>query len=256
MRVWTNASFRAFDLLAGPEPEDVAGASDVAAILRRAAELGAPVTLSRQEPGARRLPVDTAAIRLEGDSLVVGRPQYRPGQKALSVGERLEIRIGLPEGSYLGETSIVLRFALDHEPARNATFGLAKPRLLVLDDRRAQERIGLAAEEEMRAELLCMPRHSLLARGPVVDLSVGGLRLRGHEPPRVRPGDRVLVRAKLASGRPGDLDARIHAAGIVVHAALRRDGTSDIGVRFQREEPEVDRFIRHLAAPVQGLRLA
>lgn len=244
MRVWTTGSFRAFDLLAGPEPADAAGSGAVPAILARAAEEQASVTLSRREAGTRRLPVVTAALRVDGDNLIVGRPQYRPGQRALAAGERLDVRIALPEGTYIGETSIVARLAPDTEPAKAATYGLARPRMLLLDDRRGNERIGVASDEQSRVELLCMPRHSLLASGPIVDLSVGGLRLRGAQTLRVRAGDRVLVRGRL------DAESRIHAAGVVVHAATRTDGTTDIGVRFQTEQPEVDRFIRHLAAPI------
>ncbi len=250
MRVWTNASFRAFDLLSGPAPAGEEAADfNVNEILHRAALEGAPVAVSRLDPSARRLPIEAVAEHYDGATLQVGHPSYRPGQKGLMAGERIELRINLAEGSYTGETVVFARFAPDDRPARSSSFGISRPKVLVLDDRRCHDRIGIASDLAPRVELLCTPRHSLLARGSVVDLSSGGLRVRGVDELRVRNGDRVVVRTRL------DEDTVVHAMGIVVHAAQQSDGTNDIGVRFQADQPDVDRYIRTLAASTATRRL-
>jgi hypothetical protein len=158
----------------------------------------------------------------------------------LGQGEHLEMRIAMPEGTYLSQTRVMSKFATEGEAARTAAYRLTKPTLFMIDDRRANERIGLASSEPARAELLCAPRHKPLGFGDVVDLSTRGLRVRASEA-NVRPGDRVMVRARLND------ETRVHALGIVVHAGPREDGTTDVGLHFQADQPEIERFIRAMA---------
>jgi c-di-GMP-binding flagellar brake protein YcgR len=255
MRVWTNASFRALDLLAGPEPsaEGIPGADDVDRLLEIAAAEGAPCSLTRTGPGQRRLPMDAAILGLEGRSITIGRPAYKPGQRLLALGEELDLRISVEGASYLGRTTVVARYAPEGETSKRLTYGLARPDVLLVDDRRrdhrVSERFGLAYVRPPQAELLCAPRHKPLGAGSIVDLSAGGMRIRARDA-NVRAGDRVVVRAKLSD------DVVVHAIGAVVYAGARTDGTADVGVRFQAMQPEIDRFIRSIAADSADARSA
>ncbi|MBL9147288.1 MAG: PilZ domain-containing protein [Phycisphaerae bacterium] len=251
MRVWTNASFRALDLLAGPEPsaEAIPGADVVDRLLDLAAAAGAPCSLTRTGPGQRRLPMEAPILGLEGRSITIGRPAYKPGQRLLAVGEDLDLRIGVEGASYLGRTTVVARYAPEGETSKRMTYGLARPEVLLVDDRRSSERFGLAYARPPQAELLCAPRHKPLGAGSIVDLSAGGMRIRARDA-NVRAGDRVVVRAKLAD------DVLVHAIGAVVYAGPRPDGTADVGVRFQAMQPEIDRFIRGVAADSADARSA
>ncbi len=251
MRVWTNTTFRSLDLLAAPLPaEEVSPAAlEVGAILDRAVAAGATCTLTRQEVGHRRLPIVAALDRVGPGSLSIGRPRYRPGQKGLVAGERLEISIGLPEGRYLGETHVVAKFAPDGDGGGTIACRLARPTVLVLDDRRGNERVDIAYAEPPHAEMLCAPRHKPLGAGQLVDVSTGGMRVRAINA-NVRAGDRVVVRAKLSE------EIRIHAMAIVMHAGAKDDGSTDVGLRFQTEQPEIERFIRMLSATTGAQRTA
>ncbi|MFO0828789.1 MAG: PilZ domain-containing protein [Phycisphaerales bacterium] len=256
MRVWTNTSFRSLDLLAGPEPppeapSDAAGAAaaEVSRLLRRVAAEGGSITLLRPDAGVRYLPIVARIESLADDSVTIGRPTYRPGQRAMAPGERLTLRLGFDDGSYEGETSVLVKYAPDGDGGRTTTYKLARPEVLVADDRRGGERIRLAYEAPPQAEFFCAPRHKPLGHGHVVDLAAGGLRVRSHDA-NLRAGDRVVVRARLSD------DARVHAIGVVVHAGPSADGATDVGVRFQTSQPEIERFIRSVSVAHAARHLA
>ena len=251
MRVWTNTTFRALDLLASATPvEEISPVGlEVDAILDRAAAARATCWLVRVGVAQRSQPIAAEIERLGTASISISRPRYRPGQKGLIGGERLELSIGLPEGRYLGETQVIAKFAPDGDGGKTVACRLARPIALLLDDRRGNERVDIAYAEPPRAELLCAPRHKPLGAGKLVDLSTGGIRVCATDA-NVRSGDRVVVRAKLSE------EIRVHAIAVVVHAALSDDGTTDVGLRFQTEQPEVERFIRGLAATTAAQRTA
>ena len=245
MRVWTNTTFRALDLLAGPEPaSDLFPAGPkIAAILDRLVAANANCVFTRIDHG--RGVVEARLQRITSTFLVIGRPQYRPGQRVLGQGEHLEMRIAMPEGTYLSQTRVMSKYATEGEAARTAAYRLTKPVAFMIDDRRANERIGFASVEPARAELLCAPRHKPLGFGDVTDLSTGGMRVRASDA-NVRPGDRVMVRARLND------EFRVHALGIVVHTGARDDGTTDVGLHFQTDQPDIERFIRVMAVKAKG----
>jgi c-di-GMP-binding flagellar brake protein YcgR len=255
MRVWTNTSFRALDMLAAPAEDAVRPIDgpptslarplvvDVGTVLEEARAARAACVLARTDPGTRPLPIDTIVEGLAPDAILIGRPTYRPGQRSLTVGESLAVRIATADGVAIGESRVVAKFeARPDAPA----YAIARPTTLLLEDRRSTDRVGIAREEAPIADVLQAPTHKPLCKGALVDLALGGVRIRtqaaGNGQPEIRSGDRVLVRATLRD------DVRMHALGVVVHAGRRADGCVDVGVRFTSEVPDVDRFLRDVAA--------
>lgn len=239
MRVWTNTTFRALDLLSAPVPTGERDVPEVASLLATAAAAAVTLTLSRCAPGTRPLPIEAPLDEATATALSIGRPTYKPGQRALVPGEPLQLRFSLDGVSYTGTTLVVARF----EPRENAVgYQLAMPASLVCDDRRRGERVSIAFGQPPVAELLNAPTHRPLADGVLVDLAIGGARVRGSIASPPRAGDRVLLRAKLSD------DVRIHALGTVVHAGRRSDGLTDVGIKFTSDVPDLDRYLRDLAA--------
>lgn len=243
MRVWTSTTFRALDLLAAPTAPEELETRNVAAILAAAVEARLPVVLTRLDPGSRPLPIEAALQAADPSSLSIGRPVYKPGQRALAPGERLQIRFQLDGGGYVGRTSVLMRFESDQGPHPIAIgYQLAAPHSLVFDDRRRTERVAVAFQSPLEVELLNAPTHRPIATGSLVDLAIGGARVRSAGAGSLRAGDRVLLRAKL------DEETRIHSLAVVVHAGQARDGSFEVGVRFAAEVPDLDRYLRDLVA--------
>ncbi len=250
MRVWTNTSFKAFDLLSTPSPASGTRAStdggkdeshlvDVQSVLDRAVAERTPCVLVRQDPGTRPLPIETTLESITAHAIAIGRPSYRPGQKSLAAGERLQLRIELPEGSYIADTAVVAKL---ESTSGASAYRLARPHSLILEDRRIVDRVSVAYETAPVAELLHAPTHKSIGSGALIDLSVGGVRIRTSPQVLIRAGDRIVLRAKLND------DVRIHAMGIVVHTGPRTDGAVDVGVRFTGEVPDVNRYLREISA--------
>ncbi len=239
MRVWTNTTFRALDLLSAAVPADEADTPHVGAVIAEAAAANLPITLARCDPGTRPLPIETSIDAATEQSITIGRPTYKPGQRSLVPGERLQIRFTLNGGIYTGTTSVLAKF----EPREGAVgYHLALPHSLVVDDRRRAERVSIAFDVAPPAELLNAPTHRPLADGILVDLAIGGARIRSQSASPMRSGDRVVLRARLSD------DLRLHALATVVHAGRRPDGSTDVGVRFTTEVPELDRYLRDVVA--------
>ncbi|MDZ4756421.1 MAG: PilZ domain-containing protein [Phycisphaerae bacterium] len=268
MRVWTNTTFRALDLLGAPAPDpavhglaDGSGAEprpaldcldgptslQVQAILDNATVAQAVCILTRRDPGTRPLPIEAILYAVNSTAIQLRKPTYRPGQRSLAVGERVQLRIAMPEGTYVGESSVVARFEAQ---ASAAAYAIARPGSLILEDRRSTDRVGVAYDEPPTAELLHAPTHKPIGSGELVDLSMGGVRVRAVGTLMVRSGDRVVLRAKVRD------DVRIHAMGIVVHVGKRRDGMLDIGVKFSSEVPDVDRYLREISSRGTSYRAA
>jgi c-di-GMP-binding flagellar brake protein YcgR len=239
MRVWTNTTFRALDLLGAPAAAEERETPVVGAILAAAVAARLPLVLSRYDPGTRPLPIDATLQAADDTSIAIGRPLYRPGQRSLAPGERLQVRFQLDGGTYVGFTTVIARF----EPGEGQIgYRLAVPETLVFDDRRRAERVAIAFQSPPPVEVLNAPTHRPIAQGSLVDLAIGGARVRTTTNAVLRAGDRVVLRAKLHD------QMRIHTLGIVVHAGPSRDGQTDIGVRFTTEVPELDRYLREIVA--------
>jgi hypothetical protein len=198
--------------------------------------------------------VPTRLDEISARRLVVAKPSYRPGQRSLAVGERLELRVECGGGAYVGDTIVEKRIErTDGEVTTVTGFVLRPPTSLVLEDRRHADRVSIASERPPLAEILHAPSHRSLATATVVDLALGGVRLRG---PRslIRSGDRVVVRGRL------DTERCLHAAGVVVHAAeipgAPLDACTDIGIRFTDTVPEVAAYIRDISARGTARRVA
>jgi c-di-GMP-binding flagellar brake protein YcgR len=266
MRVWTNTTFRALDLLSGPIAADEREVPKVTEVLSTvltsalANREGPPPTLllSRCDPGTRPLPIEAPIEAIDDHAITIGRPLLKPGQRSLAAGERLKLRFTLDGVTYSGTTMVIARF--ESAPQRVA-YRLAMPSSLLCDDRRRSERVAIAFEQAPVAELLNAPTHRPIAEGVLIDLAMGGARVRARLPvptnttPHAaatsaaalipgmpRAGDRVLIRARLSD------TMRLHALGTVVHAGRRGDGEVDIGVRFTSDVPDLDRCLRQLAA--------
>lgn len=239
MRVWTNTTFRSLDLIGAPVAHGERDLLPLSEVIRRAVAETTTVTLARCDPGTRPLPIDAPLLAADASSLTIGRPVYKPGQRSLAPGERLRIRFPLDGGTYIGATSVLTRF--EPEPGHVA-YQLALPASLVHDDRRRAERVAIAFQTPPVVEVLNAPTHRPVTTGALVDLAMGGARIRGGSDAHLRPGDRVVVRAKLSD------DMRIHTLGVVVHASRCPDGLTDIGVRFTTEIPHLDGYLRELVA--------
>jgi c-di-GMP-binding flagellar brake protein YcgR len=260
MRVWTNTTFRALDLLAAPVAGGEADVPNVQTIVAMAAEAKVPLVLTRCElpptkvagfagmpvgspvaagPKVRSQPIESSIIAADALAITIGRPVYKPGQRSLAPGERLQMRFKTEGGTYVGLTSVIARF----EPSDGqVAYRLTLPDSLVFDDRRRSERVSVAFQSPPTVEVLNAPTHRPIASGSLVDLAIGGARVRSVTDAQLRPGDRVLLRATLSD------EMRIHSLGIVVHAGRRADGTTDIGVRFTAEVPHLDRYLRDVVS--------
>lgn len=185
----------------------------------------------------------TAIHSVAMDHLIVLQPHHHGGPWYLKGGQVVELTIDGPQGRFLGTSRTLGGASIDSGSVRPlAGYRLSIPAALTSSERRQTHRVSVAFDLAPAATFFCGPGDRSIDAA-ILDLSIGGARLRCHCPV-----------SDLFSGLTGDIRVQLpEPVGDVLIpcevAAMTPDRHRErcqIGVKFDGDVPGIEALIRSI----------